>query len=86
MSRLERKNRSDIEFMGYGGLTDAFDDLIKDQWRINDDEYNWICEFASNEELDHFLPRIKPLTFSEKRDSIKCVNELLIKYTNSLND
>lgn len=33
---------------------DAFDDAIKQLWRINDEEYDYILEISSDEELDFF--------------------------------
>jgi hypothetical protein len=51
MTRFERKNRTDIIYKGCGGITDAFDDMYKQLWRINDDEYDYLCETLSNEDL-----------------------------------
>lgn len=78
MDRFSRKNRTDIEFKGAGGLTDAFDDMIKQAWRISDEEYDWICEYATEEELDLFL--LFDTTISGIKKSITVVNKLLAKY------
>ncbi len=79
MTRFERKNRTDIIYKGCGGLTDAFDDVIKDMWRINDDEYDYICEMATNEELDMFIPDNNP-RISDLKNSINFVNGILVKF------
>jgi hypothetical protein len=34
MTRFERKNRTDIIYKGCGGITDAFDDMYKQLWRM----------------------------------------------------
>lgn len=78
MDRFSRKNRTDIEFMGCGGLTDAFDDLMKDIHRINDAEYDYIIESSTDDELVIFLPEFK--TFSDKRKTISFVNSKLEDY------
>lgn len=78
MDRFSRKNRTDIKLKGAGGLTDAFDDMIKQAWRISDEEYDWICEYATEEELDLFL--LFDTTISGIKKSITVVNKLLITY------
>jgi len=81
MSRQGRKNRTDIIIKGFGGVTDAFDDAIKAAWWINDDEYDYISEFATCEELDLFLGG---KCFSDKKKAILVVDKLLIEMYNSL--
>lgn len=78
MDRFSRLNRTDINFKGCGGLTDAFDDVIKQLWRINDEEYDWICEYATEEGLDAFL--LFDETISGLKNSIQIVNKLLVRY------
>ena len=38
-----------------GGIQDLFDDMIKALYNITDDEYDYIAENASTEELDIFV-------------------------------
>lgn len=83
MDRFSRKNRTDIEFKGAGGLIDSFDDMIKEEWRISDEEYDWICEYATQEELDLFL--LFDTTISGMKKSITVVNKLLITYNKEKN-
>tara|TARA_R110000782_G_scaffold177708_1_gene268656 strand:- start:124 stop:372 length:249 start_codon:yes stop_codon:yes gene_type:complete len=78
MSRLSRKNRTDIEFKGCGGLTDAFDDAVKGTWRINDDEYDYICQTATDNELDSLM--FDCVTFSDKRHSLTVINKFVNDY------
>lgn len=85
MTRFERKNRTDIIYKGCGGLTDAFDDVVKDMWRINDAEYDFISETATDEELDMFIPKISP-SISELKQGIKFVNEILVKFNELQNN
>lgn len=81
MTRLERKNREDILFKGCGGITDAIDDFLKQLYRINDDEYDYIAEFAKDDELDKILKSLD--TFSDKKEAIKITNRLILYYHKS---
>jgi hypothetical protein len=40
---------------GHGGLDTAMDDVIISAYNITDDEYDTICELASDEEIGYFL-------------------------------
>ena len=75
MSREQRKLRTDIVFKGCGGLADSFDDAIKSAWYINDEEYDYICENATDEELDLFLGGNGK--FSDKKKSLETVDRLI---------
>ena len=75
MDRFSRKNRTEIEFKGCGGLTDGFDDVMKELHRINDEEYDYIIETSTDEELGVFIPEFK--TISDKRKTINFVNSKL---------
>ena len=77
MTRLERKTRIDIIYKGCGGLIDVFDDTYKQFWRINDDEYDYLCETLTDEELDAITPAFK--TISEIKKAITIVNAALSK-------
>jgi hypothetical protein len=80
MTRLERKNRTDILYSG-GDITNAFDNVIKENWRINDDEYDYIAENASDEVINHLIA--EDMTFSEKRKALTLINKLLEEYDKS---
>lgn len=79
MSRLVRKNRTDIIYQNRGGILDAFDDALKGTWYINDSEYDYIAENATDEELDMI---VGCETFSEKKKALIVVDSLLTKYYN----
>lgn len=81
MTRLERKFRTDIEYKGCGGLNDAFDDAFKDGFRVNDDEYDYICSEATDKELDDILKPLK--TFADKRQALIILNKLVLASRNS---
>ena len=72
MGRLSRKNRSDILIAASGGLQDLLDNVMKEVWRINDAEYDYICENATDEELS-IIVNDKP-TFSEAKRAIEIVD------------
>lgn len=78
MTRLERRNRTGIVFKGCGGFYDLFDDAIKEAWRINDDEYDYLCEFGSDEVLKAMVS--EPKSYSEAKQHLTLVNECLINY------
>lgn len=78
MTRFERKNRTDIKYKGCGGINDALDDMIKQLWRINDDEYDYLCENLTDEELCTILPEFKNI--SQIKDVINITNKYLSNY------
>jgi len=79
MSRLLRRYRTNKEcgIKSSGGLTDAFDNMIKSVWRISDQEYDQILEKMTDEEMDLFLTE-KP-SFSEKKRLLILVESILDK-------
>ena len=78
MSRSKRKLRTDINFKSCGGFYDVFDDAVKGAWYINDAEYDYICEFSTEEELDLFLGGNG--TFSDMKRALRAVDNLLERY------
>ena len=68
MTRLERRNwtTDSIGIKSSGGMLDLFDNAIKSAYRINDEEYDHVCEVATEYELD--LLTAEDLTFTEKRN------------------
>lgn len=77
MTRFERRNRTDIDYKGFGSITDAFDDMFKELWRINDDEYDYLCETLSDEELSVIIPEFESI--SQIKKAISIVNTALSK-------
>ena len=79
MSRINRKNwlNKDIGYKSSGGMFDLIDNQIKSIYRINDDEYDHLCEVMSDDEMDIFVTD-KP-TYADKRKMIELLNKY-IKY------
>lgn len=76
--------REEIEFKGSGGITDLFDDMIKQLFNITDDEYDFIASEATDEELNIFLSALgsldTPSTFTERRKSLEVRNKYLMLF------
>lgn len=77
--RSKRKNRTDILYKDTGGITDLFDNIIKNTYYISDDEYDYICEKATDEELDTFLLGDKP-TVSEVKQALLLVDKYVEEF------
>lgn len=77
MSRLSRKNRkySQLKIKTSGGMTDLIDNVFKETWRINDEEYDRILNKMTDEEMLLFLTE-NP-TFKQKKQIITLVERLL---------
>lgn len=78
MSRIDRRNKltdDNIGFKHSGGMFDLFDNQIKVAYRINDDEYDHLCEIMTDEESDVFITE-KP-TYAQKRQMIHLLNKYL---------
>lgn len=74
-----KKIRPEVVIKGHGGLTDAFDDVIKAAYNITDDEYDFIAGEASDEELDLFLDGLDgaKTTFSIRKQALEVRNKYL---------
>ena len=73
-----------------GGIQDMFDNVIKVLFNITDDEYDFIAETASDEELNVFLAALgdmdKGSSFTERRKALELRNEILLKIKPSTNE
>jgi hypothetical protein len=78
MSRAQRKNRTDIEYVNKGQITDAFDNAIKQVLRISDEEYDYIAEHATDNDLKILLNQ--SMTFKSKREFIKVLDKYITMY------
>lgn len=56
-------------------LNDLFDNSIKHQYRITDDEYDLICETSTDDLLDLFVK--ETLSFNEKRQILTYLNSII---------
>lgn len=71
--------RPEVKFKGCGGLTDAYDDMFKQALNITDEEYNYICETASDEEIQVLCGFDGK--FSEKRKALEIRNKYVRYFT-----
>lgn len=80
MSRLSRKNRTceDLGIKSSGGMLDLFDNAIKETFRINDDEFDYIAERLSEDEMDIVFKEDQ--SFNEKRQCILIVEKYITAY------
>lgn len=80
MSRITRRNwtSQDMGLKGSGGLTDLFDNAVKGGLRINDAEYDLLCEKLSDEEMEFLIPT-SGTGFTQRRRIIEILNRY-IKY------
>jgi hypothetical protein len=87
MSRLSRKNRTygDIGHKSSGGIMDLFDNEVKSAFRINDEEYDYLIEKMSDDELGLFVGKPEGLNFSEKRSLINIVEGYLKNFRKAKN-
>jgi hypothetical protein len=67
-----------------GGIQDMFDNVIKVLFNITDDEYDFIAESASDDELNIFLAALgdmeKGSSFTERRKALELRNTILAKF------
>lgn len=61
---------------GKHGITDLIDDMIIAGFNITDDEFDFICEHASDEELSQFTIG-ENASFTEKRKALEVRNTYL---------
>lgn len=78
--RLERKSwltddSNPMGIKGHGGIFDSIDNAIKGTYRITDDEYDYICEHATDEILNLVVK--DNLTFTEKRKLLVYLNSFI---------
>jgi hypothetical protein len=80
ISRLARKNRTDEELgiLSSGGLFDLFDNEIKLSYRLNDDEFDYLAENMSDEDMGLFTNDNK--IYDQKRKVIKLLEKYLEEY------
>lgn len=67
MTRLERSSWTEemVGIKNSGGISALFDNYFKTNMRITDKEYDYICEVATDEEMEVLAQ--ERLSFSEKR-------------------
>ncbi len=80
VSRCKRKFRpyEDLKIKSSGGMFDLFDNVIKEVYRITDEEYDYLAENLSDDEMSFFVS--EKLSFGEKRECLKIVQTHLSNY------
>ena len=73
-----KKIRKEIEVKDSGGIFDLVDNVIKLAYNITDDEYDFICERATEEEIGVLI--MDNVTFSDRRKAIEIRNKYLKIY------
>lgn len=74
-----KKVRQEIKLKSQCDLADLIDNGIKRSFNITDDEYDFIAEYATDEDLSIFLMPNEP-TFSDKRKALEIRNFYLEKF------
>ncbi len=77
MNRTLRKKRtaSELGIVSSGGITDMFDNTIKGIHHINDKEYDYLCEFLSEDEMDLMIT--ESLSISDRKKLITAIEKHL---------
>jgi hypothetical protein len=79
-----KKVREEVKPNGGHSLYDLFDDMIKQMFNITDEEYDFIAEHATDEDLSTFLEALGTLdtesTFTQRRKSLEVRNKYLEMY------
>jgi len=82
MKRIDKRGITleQLGLKGHGGLFDAFDDAIKSAYRMTDEEYDYICENAKDDELDYLIG--EDHTFSDKRKVVEILEKYFTQFHN----
>ena len=81
MKKLRPEVESCIKMSG--GITDLFDGLILSLFNITDEEYDFICENASDEEIDKFIGALgykESVPFRTRRNALEIRNKYVKEY------
>lgn len=90
MTRFERKWRKDVKLAintpgVKHGITDLLDDYFKTLWRINDQEYDYIVEVATDCEMDAIMIG-ESSSISDMKIAIKLVNTMVDNFINRVRE
>ena len=97
--RLNTRNRTEVDLgiLSKGGLLDLFDNQIKTLYSLTDEEFDYICENASEDQiaillkdpnLDYTINKKEyvSLTFTERRQIIITLDSLMESFNKSKNE
>jgi hypothetical protein len=96
VSRCKRKFRSyeDLKIKSSGGMLDLFDNMIKEIYRITDDEYDYLADNLNENEYSYFIldsdsnsdsdsdSYSKKFSFADKKECLRIIEKHLFKYYN----
>lgn len=76
-SRANRRNRTseDLKIKNKGSMFDLFDNFIKEVYRITDEEYDYIAENITEDDMALFVR--ENLTFGQKKQVLTIVEKHL---------
>lgn len=79
-----KKLREEIRFKSEGGINDLIDNQVKSAYNITDDEYDYIVEVLTDEELSIFVDGCglgnSDVSFSTTRKALEIRNKYLKQY------
>lgn len=90
MTRFERKWRKDVKLAintpgVKHGITDLMDDYFKTLWRINDEEYDYIVEVATDAEMNAIVIG-ESSSISDMKIAIRLVNTMVDNFINRVRE
>jgi hypothetical protein len=77
-----KKLKEGVEIKSSGGIFELLDNTMKESFNITDAEYDFICETATEEELESLIGIMGPgeATFSSIRRALEIRDKYLEKY------
>lgn len=76
MSRLSRKHSIATLKSSGNGIADLLDLAFMETWRINEKQYDYITQNATDQQLDALCSSLK--TIGERRSGLMVINNLLL--------
>ena len=79
-SRIKRRNRNyeELKIKNSGGIFDLVDNTMKETYRITDNEYDYLCEKLSDDEMTLFS--LENLSFTQKKEILLILTKHLTNY------
>ena len=79
-SRIKRRNRNyeELKIKNSGGIFDLVDNTMKETYRITDNEYDYLCEKLSDDEMNLFS--LENLSFTQKKEILIILTKHLTNY------
>jgi len=79
-SRCKRKSRpyEVLKIKSSCNILDLFNNALKEIYRITDDEYDYLAENLSDDEISYFVN--EKLSFCEKKECLRIVEKHLLNF------